>query len=605
MVDDDPHGSTQSRPGDAVEPNAEMAPAAPDVEPVAHVERTGRCCIRLMARAAGLRGVRWGSGLLVTLVIGITIQQIISSSPQRRLRAGIETAAAAMSTARGILVPGAIVDLNEFPREMVLTELRTQFTTADEPRKLPLALLLAHFGDVRVDYLVSRIETASPDGVDRFVSVLSTSTAWAVAALEAAARTAERQKNWRHKARLAMLALHLHAPALAQDMCHAAPDPIPRTLFIDECASWHGNLSMLAERLAASDEGLVRSGVALAVGSVPVENVTVADKREWELLLATWYKSKGDTSTHSAAWWALRQWNLQPPEIATSQEPAGERNWHVNSVNMTMLKIPAGSFTRTYNGAGYYTIEQNVTLTRSFLLADCEVTRSQFRQFINDPDCPDSEKPKYWWGIASKRGRTEQHPIQSVNWYDAVLFCNWLSRQEGLMPCYERTGEKEKETTRKREYDVWRLIPDVNGYRLPTDAEWEYACRAGTATLFSHGNDESLLDRYAVFGATRLPGTQVAGSKLPNAWGLFDLHGNVCEWCQDRYDEWWRDWYETRGGQETVTDPMGSGQGPDERVLRGGSFFYDARHARSTLRRSWFPGLRYTVQGFRVARTYP
>ncbi|MEO2017004.1 MAG: SUMF1/EgtB/PvdO family nonheme iron enzyme [Fuerstiella sp.] len=83
--------------------------------------------------------------------------------------------------------------------------------------------------------------------------------------------------------------------------------------------------------------------------------------------------------------------------------------------------------------------------------------------------------------------------------------------------------------------DTWRLIPGANGYRLPTEAEWEYACRAGSTTTFSYGDEESLLDRYAVINSSRteLVGSKLVGSKLPNGWGLFDVHGSVYKWCHD------------------------------------------------------------------------
>ena len=126
-----------------------------------------------------------------------------------------------------------------------------------------------------------------------------------------------------------------------------------------------------------------------------------------------------------------------------------------------------------------------------------------------------------------------------------------------------------------------------------TEAEWEYACRAGTATTFSHGDDESLLDRYAVFRSSR---TELPGSKLPNGWGLFDVHGNVFEWC--------RDWYGSFGSEATISDPLGPDQGT-RRVLRGGSFYFGARNARSAYRVYYNPVNRNLDLGFRVARTYP
>jgi formylglycine-generating enzyme required for sulfatase activity len=131
------------------------------------------------------------------------------------------------------------------------------------------------------------------------------------------------------------------------------------------------------------------------------------------------------------------------------------------------------------------------------------------------------------------------------------------------------------------------------GYRLPTEAEWEYACRAGTVTAFSHGNDESLLDRYAVYRSSR---TEISGSKLPNGWGLFDVHGNVSEWCHDLYGPF--------GSEAALSDPLGPTEGAD-RVLRGGSFYNAAHGVRSAYRDSYTPGYRNVVVGFRVARTYP
>ena len=111
--------------------------------------------------------------------------------------------------------------------------------------------------------------------------------------------------------------------------------------------------------------------------------------------------------------------------------------------------------------------------------------------------------------------------------------------------------------------------------------------------MFSHGDEATLLDRYAVYRASR---TQVSGSKLPNAWGLFDMHGNVREWCQD--------WFDAYGSLEAVTGPMGATQGIS-RVLRGGSFFNVAVLLRSARRGRSLPGTRDGVFGFRVARTYP
>ena len=170
-------------------------------------------------------------------------------------------------------------------------------------------------------------------------------------------------------------------------------------------------------------------------------------------------------------------------------------------------------------------------------------------------------------------------PVVNVNWYDAVMFCNWLSRQEGREPCYTKEENEEiRENDNKiREYDAWKLDPSANGYRLPTEDEWEYACRARTTTAFSFGNAEDLLDRYALFVKNAKNGPDQVGRKLCNAWGLFDMHGNVGEWCQDWYAE-------------------GS-----DRVGRGASWFGPASFCQSALGDGNQPNSHNDGLGFRVA----
>ena len=132
------------------------------------------------------------------------------------------------------------------------------------------------------------------------------------------------------------------------------------------------------------------------------------------------------------------------------------------------------------------------------------------------------------------------------------------------------------------ESDVWRLVADATGYRLPTEAEWEYACRAGTTTEFASGSDEEMLRKYAVFQASR---TASGGSKLPNGWGLFDMHGNVWEWCWDGYEKY--------DAKSPAVDPTGAAGVPN-RVFRGGGWGGSRRDARSSYRcgSRRVPGLR-------------
>ncbi len=140
------------------------------------------------------------------------------------------------------------------------------------------------------------------------------------------------------------------------------------------------------------------------------------------------------------------------------------------------------------------------------------------------------------------------------------------------------------------EHETWRLVADATGYRLPTEAEWEYACRAGTTTEFASGSDEEMLRKYAVFQASR---TASVASKLPNGWGLFDMHGNVWEWCWDRFGEY--------NAKSAAVDPTGAAAAPF-RVLRGGGWDLAGAFARASNRIQNMPMNRYSREGFRVAR---
>jgi formylglycine-generating enzyme required for sulfatase activity len=179
-------------------------------------------------------------------------------------------------------------------------------------------------------------------------------------------------------------------------------------------------------------------------------------------------------------------------------------------------------------------------------------------------------------------------PVEQVTWPQAAHFCNARSRFEGLKPCYnEDNGECDFE---------------ADGYRLPTEAEWEYACRAGTTTDYAFGHEARKLGDHAWFADNAAKKTHPVAKKKPNAWGLFDLHGNVAEWCNDVYD---KGYYRT----SPEKNPRGPAEGK-EYVLRGGSWKSPAEALRSSYRLGETPGfsdacLARDAIGFRCVRKAP
>jgi len=236
-----------------------------------------------------------------------------------------------------------------------------------------------------------------------------------------------------------------------------------------------------------------------------------------------------------------------------------------------MLHLPAGAFVM---GSTKYASEQPVhlvKLTRRFGLSETEVTQAQYQAVMG-------ENPSYF----KDKPDSADRPVEQVSWFDAVRYCNKLSEREGLSPCYQIQGD-----------DVRWPDPRCAGYRLPTEAEWEYAARADQAFEYAGSND---LDAVAWHGGNSQGATHPVAQKKANSWFLRDLSGNVWEWVWD----WYTDSY---AGAEKL-DPTGPKQGV-YRVIRGGSCGDGAGNARVADRDRLTPSNRLRYFGFRLARSIP
>ena len=458
-------------------------------------------------------------------------------------------------------------------------------------------------------------------------------------------RLAQRQAN-----AAALLLLLDHAEPVWPRFRHS-PDPSLRSYLLHRCAAVQVPPELLWQRFLVEKDISAQRALVLALGEYPAtalasvgasarrangadNNARRADAPTLAQLLAL-YRDYPDAGLHGALAWTLRRWGHAEALAKIDQELAtgnieGQRHWYVNKQGQTFTVIP-GSVEFLMGSPdneperGSDETQNCRRIPRGFAIATTEVTVAQFKKF--QANFGHSEM---------RRCPTPDCPILGVTWYEAAEYCNWLSKQEGLPEaewCYQPTAQGDYA-------EGMNLKPNylsLKGYRLPTEAEWEYACRAGAVTSRYYGRTPTLLPQYDWYFQTSDERSQPVGSLKPNDLGLFDTLGNLFEWCNDRYPPSppprlsTVDLRRLQLSQGLVSllcgvspvDKLASLLGQEKvwqrieevlhtrsatlivnnsthRVLRGGAWYYHKNYCRCAVRYWYAPSDRYFTIGFRV-----
>ena len=409
-----------------------------------------------------------------------------------------------------------------------------------------------------------------------------------------------------------------------------SPDPRLRSYLIHRLSPMGADAEALIKRLHEEPDITIRRALLLSLGEFNEKELPPASRTSLLPKLQTIYRTDADPGLHAAAEWLLRTWkqeawlNQVNEEWAKDKEQQAKRlegiqqqlkasraasapgippQWYVNGQGQTMVVIPGpvefvmGSPT---SEAGRVPNENQHRrrIGRTFALAAKSVTLAEYQRF----------DPAYGTETETEQlSPTEDCPVLGISWFQAAEYCNWLSKQEGLAEsewCYVPVRDAKASPATDPEYKVGMELAanylERSGYRLPTEAELEFATRAGSVTSRYFGETEELLPKYGWFNKNGRDRSWPVGSKKPNDLGLFDAHGNVFTWCQERIKAYPKS--KENEAYEDKEDILSISL--DNRLLRGGSFDVPASLMRSAFRIGVVPTYRSDGDvGLRPART--
>ncbi|HTU18595.1 MAG TPA: SUMF1/EgtB/PvdO family nonheme iron enzyme [Gemmataceae bacterium] len=484
-------------------------------------------------------------------------------------------------------------------QDWLIPELAARFRAGPTP---VAADVLGEYAADRPEILADALAHAAPDSFTVLFPRLARDPDGTVSALTAALDQFSQDVGdppnaaASRRANLAIALLRLGNGERLWPMLKLSPDPRCRSFVIDRLAALGCEPAVLLTRLGTEADDTVRAALLLSLGGFDEQALPPPRRAELTRRIAELHRTDASAAVHAASEWLLGRWKCRSKDRPVNAgEEDRRRGWYVNGAGITMIRM-AGPATFLMGaaakepGAAATEKQHRATIDRSYDIGMTEVTVAQYLRFLRD-----GAKLAGAARYLQQAKMSLDAPITRVTWYDAAAYCNWLSRLEDIPSdqwCYEPNAEGQL-ADGMRIAEGWQ---SRRGYRLPTEAEWEYACRGGSAASRCFGDAEELLPKYAWYAANATGNPMPVAQLLPNAFGMFDMHGNAIEWCQDVV-RLYSDRKEDRKGAEMVWSK-------DYRVNRGGHVLSNGRAIRSAKRFGDRPTL-IDAGGFRLARSRP